>query len=206
MRVARGSLFLLILTLVGVVWGASFFGILAQDREFQLSSNYAVTEPLDARIREMLGPDSARTHAEHCLQRSRIDEACVFVRMASDFPRCPLFEANENCRAIELRASLLNVPEIRALVERDTVEFCTFKLAAPLPPDEGISSISVVGCRHPGSPFRLFYRERPTICVVPLGDGDQPPPMHVFAVKGGRRVHHYWCDRIQQINDASGAE
>jgi hypothetical protein len=150
MRVALGSMIVLILALIGVVWGASFFGVLAQDREFQLASNRMIVDPLDARVRELLGPDAERTHLQKCLPRSRGAHNCVFIGMATDLPRCPLFEAAENCRAIELSASLLEIPDIRALVERQTSDFCTYG-RDPIPPENFRVDKRVVGCAPPWS-------------------------------------------------------
>jgi len=178
-----------------VAWGLSWQGLLTHDRQLQINSNPIVVDALDARVREVLAEAAPVAGGRGCL---RSDGTCVLVGGVSDFPTCPLFEALENCRAVSLRSHLLANSRVRSVLESETAEFCSYA-RAPVPPETFVTTVRSVGCRSPGAGYSLVHRERPTICVVVLGDdATDPSVIEVFAVRAGRRVDHYWCDRIYE--------
>lgn len=157
------------------------------DRQFQLNTNPIFSEALDARVSEIVTDPSPGD----CLQP---DRPCVFVGGASNLPNCPIFEKVENCIAVSVRASLLDDVAVRAVIERESAEFCSYR-REPVGTENFPTTISRAGCVSPGSEFSLVYRAQPTICVVVLGGGVNGVT-EVFAVRGGQRVRHPWCDRV----------
>jgi hypothetical protein len=183
------------LTLAGALaWGLSWQGVLTHDRQLQINSNPIVVDALDARIREILAVSAPVEQGPDCLRR---DGPCVFIGGVSDFPNCPLFESLKNCRAVSVRSHLFANPRVRDVLERESAEFCSYS-RAPVAPEAFPTTVRLVGCRSPGPGYSLVHRESPTLCVAVLGDETDPTVIEVFAVKAGRRVNHYWCDRIYE--------
>lgn len=157
------------------------------DRQLQLNTVPVFSEALDARIREVVADPAP----ENCLQA---DRPCAFVGGVSNLPSCPMFEKVENCIAVSIRASLLENAAVRTVIERESAEFCSYA-RDPVAPENFPITVRRVGCASPGGQFSLVYRAQPTLCVLVLGDGASGAT-EVFAVRGGQRVRHSWCDRI----------
>lgn len=185
---------------VCAIWSAAFFGVLAWDRNEQLSSShYGIAAPLNERVSALLEPNAEQRHPQYCLRAiddgrpRRVDEppSCAFVRSAYNPPRCPRFERIGNCSAIEIRVEALREREVSELIER-TSEFCTYFAG------EGSETrvVTLPSCVSPGPGYTLTYRNRTTLCVLVLNDEEPPGRIARFAVRDGRRVRHYWCDRF----------
>lgn len=123
------------------------------------------------------------------------DEArqCTFARAPSNLLPCPYFTGIEDCLAIVLRASTLDDPLVRTLIEETTADYCAYVRG-----DRYSNSAEVVrsiGCSQPSGGFEEYYRGHPTVCVLAVDSLDAVAQR--FAVRGGRRVRSRWCDEVE---------
>lgn len=146
---------------------------------------------LDARLTGVLGDVDRRP--EYCLPKyAAAEDDCPLVHGANSQPSCGWFnQCASDVFALQVRASLLQRPEARAVLERDTAHFCTF-ITEPSPP--GTPVLHAFGCEDPGPPFRLWVEMRPRICIVAVTDGETPDIVESYAVRYGLRVRDRWCE------------
>jgi hypothetical protein len=163
-------------------------------------SNSYLSHAIDEAVKVELGDD---VEQGHCIQPNPGFTAreCVLVRYNRQIPFCTRSAFEEGrCYAIEVRASLLADPRVRAVIDRASEEFCGYS-GAPIRRGDAsqIESAYVIGCAGPPTPnLRLFHRTAPlTICVSGLGEGPAEATIVRFVVRGGQRViRDAWCDTL----------
>ncbi len=155
--------------------------------------NRHLASDLDDGVRAILRSDNEMTRNALCVS-DHGENGCVYIQSLSTLPTCPPFEKLENCLAIEFRASLLDNPQVRRLLQEGTSDYCAYQSGTI--ESGNVEVVRSIGCNAPGRPFRLFYRARPTICLLAIGSGQDRSVVHKFAVSGRRRVHNWWCDSV----------
>ena len=119
---------------------------------------------------------------------------CVLIRGGREQPPCAMNGCESSFIAIEVRAALMERPDVRRLLEQEAARYCSY-VAGPAG-TEHTPTRAVVGCRTPGPPFRLFREERPALCIFVIGSGDGLQIVERYAVRDGARAANAWCDEI----------
>lgn len=117
---------------------------------------------------------------------------CIFVRGGREQPPCAASGCDSSFIAVEVRATLIERPEVRRVVEQESARYCTY-IIGPAGTEHTPARV-VLGCDAPGSPFRLFKEVRPTVCVFAIGPNDSRQIVERYAVRNGARSASAWCD------------
>lgn len=161
-------------------------------------SNSALSHAVDREIKAALGADAEGPGQRNCIKPNRgltVTE-CILVRYFEDIPGCrrSAYFAGR-CRAIEIRARLLDDPRVMDVITEASREMCSYARGS----DESgyVEGNHVVGCRSPGDDWRSIHRSAPlTICVIGLSDGEAEGHITRFAMRDGMRVRDAWCDQL----------